>query len=274
MFDFADGEHVVGVVSTDPRALPEISEEELAELAPDTPRPPYVIGISRGGKTARFGLSMFKEPSTVNGRMVMRLDKAVKNDLVVGIFLTHGHENVSMATHKGRCLIFQATDSKILSGAGKGVLAIKLQKGDYVVGFTLCTHRMEGLEVETSFGRTEVIRSNKFSVAKRGGKGREVIRRGTIAKVHLKALELDFPKSDEDLELTEPDDGPFDLEEGPEVTVPETQTIAEKIEFAATVPEMPVLDLPEEVVDEKVPTEKPKKKKTDPEDDGPQGDLF
>ncbi len=311
-FDFADGEHVVGVVSNDPRVLPEISEEALSELDPDTPKPPYVIGVSRGGKTARLSLSIFKEPSTVNGRMFMRLDKAVKNDLVVGVYLSRGHENVSLATRKGRCLLFAANDSKVLSGAGKGVLAIKLSKGDYVVGYKLCVDRMDGLTVETNRGRTEVIRSNKFSVAKRGGKGRELIRMGHIAKVHLSPLEQDFPKSDDDLELTEPDDEPFTLDETPEVILSATEpadtepaatekaatkktntkkaatkktttkktttkktateATADDSDFAATVPEMPALNIPEEVIDEKVPPAKAKK--TDPEDDGSQGDLF
>jgi len=182
-FDFADGERIVGAVVTDERTLPSINDTILDRLGPDDPIPPYAIAISRAGKAVRFALDGLSEPSTVSGRLVMRLEKSDPNDRVVHVRISDGTELVSLATRQGRCLLFPVGEVNVLAGPGKGVMAVKLSSDDHVLGFVLARDRMEGIEVETNRGRTEVVRSNKFSVGARGNRGREIIRVGYIAKV-------------------------------------------------------------------------------------------
>ena len=189
-FDFADGETIVGVLTTDARVLPLVPEEAMAALGPDDAPPPYFIALSRYGKTLRMPLANVGEPSNRKGRNVMRLEG--DHDALLAVYASDGSELVSLATRKGRCLLFDVSDVKVLSGAGKGVLAIKLTGEDFVIGYELSTHRMEGLVVETSRGRQEVVRSNKFAVSARGGRGREIIRQGTLQRVGLPLMEHAF----------------------------------------------------------------------------------
>ncbi|MBR58571.1 MAG: DNA topoisomerase [Myxococcales bacterium] len=261
-FDFADGEHIVGVITSDPRVLPEIAtddtEEEVTvtaeegEEAKEIPKAPYLVTMTRGGRTARLSLESYFAPSTVNGRIFMRTNKAFKDDVVTDVFISDGTEKVSLATRKGRALVFPVSEIKILSSAGKGVLAVKLQKNDHVLGFRLVTDRMDGLEVETNRGRTEVVRWNKFAVTRRGGKGREIIRMGHVAAVHRKPLELTF-RDNEDLELSAPPDEPLEEQEGlidtDETAPPKEAAPSEPTPppaSADTVPDLKIVTLPEE----------------------------
>ena len=216
-FDFDDGERIVGAATTDERVLPEIGEDVLDLLTPEDPIPPYVVALTRGGRTLRVSLQAFAEPSKRNGRLYARLDKKVPNDAVVGAVISRGGEIVSLATRQGKCLLFPVDEVKVLGSAGKGVLAIKLTQKDFVLGFRLTTHRMEGLEVITSRGRDEVVRPNKFKVTSRGNRGREIIRQGTLSLVPPACVELKFRSGDEADDLPEggePIDAPPDTGQG------------------------------------------------------------
>ena len=205
-FGFVDGETIIGAWTSDPRVQPAVSEALLASIEADDPKPPYAVALTRAGRCMRFNLEAFAEPSTVAGRIFMRLEATRKDDAVVQVEITEGHEFVSLATRQGRCLIFPVSDVKVLAGAGKGVLAIKLGKDDLVLAFALPTDKMDGLEVQTNKGRREVIRPNKYKVASRAGKGRVLIDRGYIAKAFRPPLEVRLPAAeidvvDEDLVL-------------------------------------------------------------------------
>lgn len=203
-FDFADGETIVGVVSSDPRAHPPVSEEVRSGLTESDPPPPWVIAMSRGGRVVRIALEGFTEPSTRNGRIYMRLDKKFSGDAVVHAQLCGGHEVVSLATQQTYVLLFPVREVNILANAGKGVMAIKLGKGDRVVGFALTTERMEGIRVRTNRDREEVVRPNKFSVTSRGNRGRQLSRTGTIVEVLRDAIEID-PNAKGDASVSIPD---------------------------------------------------------------------
>jgi DNA gyrase subunit A len=212
-FSFADGETIVGVLTSDERCLPVIANEELDKLGPDDPIPPYFIALTRGGKTLRMSILGFSEPSTVNGRLFMRLDPAVPDDAILSVRVGDGRELVSIATRQGRCLVFPISEVNVLSGPGKGVMAIKLVEGDRVAGFRLMERvvrisktgdvtlhprdPMDGLEIETNRGRTEIVRPNKFGVSERGNRGREIIRVGYIARVADPVVVMRFRKVDE-----------------------------------------------------------------------------
>ncbi|MFO8100103.1 MAG: DNA topoisomerase IV subunit A [Salinibacter sp.] len=192
LFSFEDGEYVVGAVSFDDRVLPDPYPPEPADQAdlfdtdnfdpddPEAPAEPYVVAISKGGKATRFTLDGFMEPSTRTGRMYMRFDG---EDEAIGARLARGHENVCLASHDGRALVFPVHQTSVYKGAAKGVRAIKLEEGDRVLGFTLSDRAREGLTVETNNGREEIVRTTKFDVTNRGAKGTLVIKRGYFAEV-------------------------------------------------------------------------------------------
>ena len=193
LFSFDDGEYVVGVVSFDDRVLPDAYPEEAPDQedlfesddfspeAPEAPDRPYVVALSKGGQATRFTVDGFTDPSTRTGRMFMKLEDG---DEVVGARLAQGHENVCLASHDGRALVFPVHQVSVYKGPAKGVRAINLQEDDRVLGVTLSTKAREGLTVETNNGREEIVRTTKFDVTNRGAKGTLVIKRGYFAEVH------------------------------------------------------------------------------------------
>jgi DNA gyrase subunit A len=191
-FTFADGERIVGVVSSETRSWP---------FQPTDTNPGLVVALSAQGKAVRLPVSSFSEPSTVTGRTFIRLED--DNDRCVGVYLSDGTEFVSLATRRGRCINFRVDEINVLTGAGKGVLAIKIVGDDAVLGFLLGRRRLEGLKVETNRGRLEEVRPSRYSIVARGGRGYEIVRAGYIARIFLDPIVLGF-----DATPPPPDDPP------------------------------------------------------------------
>jgi DNA gyrase subunit A len=213
-FAFEDQEHIVGVVCHDPRCLPDPSKhsqnpsrmvQRLFDVdadgdgsddaqaasngqgngdghaaAPTLPPAPYGVGLTAGGKVLRFSLASFAAVSTRKGRIAVKLDPTFKHDLVVGVEATDGSENVCLATRSARVLIFPVTDANIVGGAARGVIAIRLEYKDRVIGFVLATRKREGLAVRTSRGATQIVRATKYPVTSRGGRGYAILQRGSL----------------------------------------------------------------------------------------------
>jgi len=216
-FGFEDQEHIVGVVCHDPRCMPDPSKHPQTpprlvqrllggDLDADDvesrsdqlhgpgetngngavsslPPPPYAIALTAGGKVLRFALAPLAAVSTRKGRLVVRLDPALKGDRVVGVEATDGSENVCLATRSARVLIFPVTEANIVAGAARGVTAIRLDSKDRVIGFVLANKKREGLIVRTNRGATQIVRATKYPVTSRGGKGYAILQRGSLDAV-------------------------------------------------------------------------------------------
>ncbi len=220
-FAFEDQEQIVGVICHDPRCLPDPSkypqtgprlvqrllgdEPEAAPAVerngaagangdghasangeaggPAVPPPPYGIVLTAGGKVLRFALAPLAAVSTRKGRIVVRLDPTFPDDRVVGVQATDGSENVCLATRSARVLIFPVTEANIVSGAARGVAAIRLESRDRVIGFVLANRKREGLTVRTNRGATQIVRATKYPVTARGGKGYAILQRGSLEAV-------------------------------------------------------------------------------------------
>jgi len=165
---------------------------------------PIAIALTKAGKGLLFPLDNHIEASTRSGRKFCSLRK-VKGitDGVVAVYpLTGPDLKVNLATHQGRVLIFHAEQLKLLRSTGMGVNTIRLASGDYVIDFALSFKRSKGLEVETSNGRQLRVSERRYKIARRGGKGFEVIKRGTLAKL-LRDPTVQDPRAgqeDEDLD--------------------------------------------------------------------------
>ena len=214
MFAFEDNEHIVGVICHDPRCLPEpgkvvppppplvqgMLHGEAGQANGDgpgahLPPPPYGVALTAGGKILRFALAGVATVANRKGRVVVRLDPAVENDIVVGVEPTDGTENICLATRSARVLIFPVSEANVVSGPAKGVTAIKLDSSDRVIGFALANRMREGLTVRTSRGATQVIRATKYPVTGRGGKGYAILQRGSLdAVIHDDAQPVPPPE--------------------------------------------------------------------------------
>jgi DNA gyrase subunit A len=199
-FAFEDREHLVGVICHDARCLPASAAPtaegsarlvqgllpgEMGQLngengGPAPPPPPYAVAMTAGGKVLRFPFAPLASISTRKGRVIVRLDPAFRDDVVLGVEATDGTETLCLATRMARVLLFHVAEANVVSGAAKGVMGIKLDPRDHVLGFALANKMREGLTVTTNRGATIVVRATKYPVTGRGGKGQSVLQRGSL----------------------------------------------------------------------------------------------
>ena len=166
-----------------------LSTESLAEASAPPPGP-YGVAVSAGGKCLRFSLSAHSLPSTRKGRQVMRPDVAgFENDEILNVFMSTGREHLCLATTNARVIIFAVWEIPVVGGAAKGVFAIKLAFGDRVLGFVLADKKREGLTVKSNRGAEQVIRSTRYPVTRRGGRGLTVMQRGGFEAIISEPVE-------------------------------------------------------------------------------------
>ncbi|HRK73394.1 MAG TPA: DNA gyrase C-terminal beta-propeller domain-containing protein, partial [Rhodothermales bacterium] len=99
-------------------------------------------------------------------------------------------ENVCIASQQGRGLIFPLNQISVVKGAARGVIAMRLEPKDRLMGFALSGAQRQGLTVETNRGRQEIVRPTKFEVSKRANKGKSIIERGTLVKAIYEPVEI------------------------------------------------------------------------------------
>jgi DNA gyrase subunit A len=194
-FNFSDGERIVGASSSDPKVHP-VPEEPLEEMDPDGAKPPYAVVLTQGGKAVRFSVSTHFEPSTKNGRRYIGLPGG---DEALGVFYSFGNEHVALATERGRAMLFSVLEIPPKSSAVRGVNAIKLDRDDKILGFTLTQKKRQGLTVWTSRGRELVVRETSYKPAKRAGRGAIVIRVGSLTRCDWPLVVL-APEAEEEPE--------------------------------------------------------------------------
>jgi len=176
LFKFKDGEKVVAAISLDPRVTGDIGAAK-ADAVP----PIHALAVTSDGYSLRFSLEPFVEPSTRAGRRFARVADGAE---VVGVGRISGDEIVIAATRRARAILCKADEINFLSGPGRGVILIKLQKDDdRLLGFVASTGDRDLLTVETSRGAEQTISTAKYEVTGRGGKGRELLQRGEFTRV-------------------------------------------------------------------------------------------
>ncbi len=183
LFKLKDGERIVAAYSMDPRQVGKITPAK-AEGIP----PVHAIAVSSDGYSMRFSLDGFVEPSTRAGR---RFARAGKDAEFVGVSKIEGKEILIAATRQARAMICKVDEINFLSGPGRGVILIKLQKeDDRLLGFIASTGDRDLMTVETTRGAEQTISTGKYGVTGRGGKGRELMQRGQFVRVIPQAPEL------------------------------------------------------------------------------------
>jgi len=176
LFKFKDGERVVGALSLDPRFSGNIQSKN-----PEEPAPVHAVAVSSDGYSLRFSLHNFVEPSTRAGRRFGRVPDGAE---FVGVVKCTGNETIIAATRQARAMLCQAGEINFLTGPGRGVILIKLQKADdRLLGFIASAGDRDLMVVETSRGAEQTISTAKYGVTGRGGKGRELLQRGEFTRV-------------------------------------------------------------------------------------------
>lgn len=174
LFKLKDGERILTALSLDERRVGDVNERE--GYFPET----YGVAATSDGYALCFGLSGFKEPSTRSGR---RFARPAKGESVVGVAAVHGDETLIAVSRQRRALLCKIQEVNYLAGPGKGVVLMKLQSGDSLLGMLAATSDRDALVVKTSMGGEQRVTTNKYELSSRGGKGRELIKRGQFVQI-------------------------------------------------------------------------------------------
>jgi DNA gyrase subunit A len=183
LFKFKDGERIVGAMSLDPRISGVITSKN-----PETPPPVHAVAVSSDGYSLRFSFEPFLEPSTRSGRRYAKAGDGVE---IIGVQRVTGQETMIAATRQARAMVCPVEEINLLSGPGRGVILIKLNKDDdRVIGFVASRGDRDLMTVETSRGGEQTISTAKYEVTGRGGRGRELMQRGQFVRVVPGDVEL------------------------------------------------------------------------------------
>ncbi len=174
LFKLKDGEKIIATHSLDRRVVGDLAERE--GYYPET----FGFAATSDGYALCFGLSPYAEPSTKSGR---RYARPVKGAEVVSAQTVHGDETIIAVSHARRALLCPLEEVNYLAGAGKGVVLMKLAAGDRLLVAKAATGDRDAVTVKTSMGGEQRISTGKYEVSGRGGKGREVIKRGQFVEV-------------------------------------------------------------------------------------------
>jgi DNA gyrase/topoisomerase IV subunit A len=174
LFRLKDGEAILAACSLDARVVGDVAEQEGSY--PET----FAVAATSDGYAFCFGLSSFLEPSTRSGR---RFARPKKGSVVTGVEAVHGDEILIAASRERRVLLCRVEEINYLSGPGRGVQLIKLRSGDTLLGFRTACGDRDTLTVRSSLGGEQRINTAKYETTSRGGKGREIMRRGQLLRV-------------------------------------------------------------------------------------------
>jgi DNA gyrase subunit A len=180
-FKLADQVRIIDAVSTDPRFTP--SDQPTKG---DVPGGPYLLVATSGGNVLRIPLAAYRAESTKAGRRYVNVadGKAVMAKLI------SDEESVMLGSRRGHLIHFPIDQVNILSGAGKGVMGIKLSDDDECLGGVLVGGRFTKLVVETESGKTQDFGPGAIKIQNRGGKGEKPGARTNFARLIPPPIEL------------------------------------------------------------------------------------
>ncbi|GIW70963.1 MAG: DNA topoisomerase (ATP-hydrolyzing) [Planctomycetota bacterium] len=200
-FRLGDGERVVGALSLDERLCP---PDEPAAAA-DAPPRPWLVAATARGQVVRLALAPHREVSTRTGRRYLRLGRG---DEVVGVALPAPEQRyLALASRQGRVAVFALEEVNVLAGPGKGVRGIKLEAGDRVVAMVLSRGHGDPVRLLTSGGGVRELPVTASSIARRGGRGRPLVRRQQVLGPAPVPLEVPVLAAEPDAERSAGSDG-------------------------------------------------------------------
>lgn len=126
----------------------------------------YLCMVTKNGIIKRTAIDQYTHIRKT-GIIAINLDE---DDELCWVDMTDGERDLVIATHDGMSICFKEADARLIGRTARGVRAIKLQDGDYVVGFAVSVPDTQLLTVtETGFGRKSGF--DEYRVQSRGGKG-------------------------------------------------------------------------------------------------------
>ena len=157
------GMNVVNVL----QLMPNEKVTSMLKIELDDPENTYICMVTRTGIIKRTRLMDFKNIRR-SGIIAINLDE---DDELAWVKLTHGDDDLIVATREGMSIRFHEQDARTLGRTARGVKSITFKKkGDEIVGFDVVDPAAKVLTVsETGYGRRSS--PDDYKVQKRGGSG-------------------------------------------------------------------------------------------------------
>ena len=127
----------------------------------------YLLMATKNGIVKKTALMEYNSSRKTGLQAIALKD----GDELIDVRLTDGERNIVLVTHEGMSITFAESDVKAVGRVSQGVIGIRLEKDDYVVGMEPIYHENTYLLAitENGFGkRTEV---SEYRVQIRAGKG-------------------------------------------------------------------------------------------------------
>ena len=140
----------------------------------------YITMVTRQGLIKRTPLSQFRNIRKA-GLIAISLNEG---DALTWCHLTGGNDELIVATHDGMAIHFTEAGARSMGRASRGVRAIRLAEGDYVVGVCVCRPGATMLTV-TENGKGRRSRIDDYRMTHRGGKGIRNYAKGGVAAVKI-----------------------------------------------------------------------------------------
>ncbi|HDP33759.1 MAG TPA: DNA gyrase subunit A [Candidatus Hydrogenedentes bacterium] len=126
----------------------------------------FVFMVTKRGIVKKTALKAFSNPRAA-GIIALDLDKG---DELWDALLTFGNDNILIATNKGLAIRFPEKDVRSMGRTARGVIGIRLQDDDYVVGVSLAEDEKTVLSVtENGYGKRTKV--GEYRLQHRGGQG-------------------------------------------------------------------------------------------------------
>lgn len=186
VFNFEDGESIIGAVIYEERNLPPMpkADKTLLDLVkPSNELPPetlYIVSASENAQLVRLPLEVYTTISSATGRYFMRLNEG---DTVMGVKISRNEGYISLIANNTRANVFPLADLPSLKTAGKGYRGIGLDADTKLIAFGIYAKADEGVRVMLTGEREMEITFKRFSDGRRGSKGRLILRRGRVEAI-------------------------------------------------------------------------------------------
>lgn len=132
----------------------------------------FVFMVTEEGQMKKTSLMEFSNPRK-NGIGAISLDK---KDLLRDVKLTDGSDELVIGTHEGIAIRFPESEVRSMGRAASGVRAIRLEKGDKVIGAVSLKRTTTTILVVTENGYGKRSDLSQYRVSHRGGKGIATLR--------------------------------------------------------------------------------------------------
>ena len=160
----AKGTAIVNLISLD-------AGEKISAVIPisDFEDSKYLLMATKNGLIKKTPLQEYNS-SRKTGLLAITLKD---DDELIDVRLTDGQDNVVLVTEKGLCITFDEKDVRPVGRSAQGVLGIRLDEDDTVIGMESILSNNKGVTLlaitENGFGkRTEL---DEYRVQNRGGRG-------------------------------------------------------------------------------------------------------